>query len=336
MIDVLFRVDDGPGIGAGHLMRCRALAEALDEAGGRAGLLASGASPLHDAWRAAGIPVAVHGAPIGGDQDRLVTAELARSRSADWLVIDGYGFDTAWLDEIGRQCRVLCLDDLGCRDPSVAIVLNHNFGAELRCRGAYTRAGRALLGAEWFLLRREWRTVKRQAEPGRMVVTMGGDDSENLALSIMHALLDDGRPFHADVVSSAAPPGFDEARRLAAEHPHCFTLHRAPINLAGVMARTAVAVCGGGVTSVEATSLGVVPLIKVLADNQAPGAQAMAAAGVARVAKPGRDGPAELATQALDMLADSAALADMARRAGAVIDGRGAARVVEVMTSVMQ
>lgn len=336
MIDVLFRADDGPGIGAGHLMRCRALAEAVEAAGGRAHLLAHADSPLHRDWRAEGARVETHGLLIGSGQDMDATLKFARAVEADWLVADGYAFDVAWLEALARQHRLLYLDDLGARDAAAALVLNQNAGAEERYRTTYTRARRALLGVEWFLLGCAWQAVTPRPEPGRLLVTLGGDDRDNLTLALMRVLLADGRAFHADVVCSAPEAGFQAAWELASACPDRFTLHRVPIDLAPLMARASVAVCGGGVTPLEAASLGVPLVIKVLADNQAPGAQALASAGAALVVAGESEGVTGVAGLALGLLADDDARAVLAERAHALVDGKGAARVMAVMTEAMQ
>jgi UDP-2,4-diacetamido-2,4,6-trideoxy-beta-L-altropyranose hydrolase len=335
MIDVLFRVDDGPGIGAGHLMRCSAMMEAVAAVGGRSHVLAARASPLHPALQAAGASVTVRDVPVGSAADLAATRETAAAVAADWLVVDGYAFGTEWLDALADEQPTLYLDDTAARDARAALVLNQNPGAEQRYRRAYPRAGRALLGLDYFLLRGAWRAAVRAPEPQRLLVTLGGDDRDNRALALMRALLDDGRTFRADVVSSAPDSGFREAAELAAAAPRAFELHRAPADLVPLAARAAVAVCAGGVTAVEIMSLQVPEVVVVTADNQLPGALALATAGQARLALPGERQIREAAQMALD----EAALAGMTRNpagAGTVVDGRGAERVVSAMEQIRE
>lgn len=336
MIEVLFRVDDGPGIGAGHLMRCQALAEAVQAVGGRVRLLASAPSPMHEGWRAAGARVETHSLEIGGEADLVATLRHAETGAPHWLVADGYGFGQDWLDRLAARHRLLYLDDLGNRDAGAALVLNQNPGAEARYGSAYGRAGRALLGLSWFLLRRDFREIRPRHEPGRLLISLGGDDRDNLTLAIMKALVADGRVFCADVVSSAPEAGHKEALAYALAHPGRFIVHRAPVSLAPLMARAALAICGGGVTPVEAASLGVPALVKVLADNQSPGARSLVDAGVAIAVEAGEGGGEALARAALDALTDETVRPMMARRARALVDGQGAARVVAAMRETMQ
>ncbi|NWG87664.1 MAG: hypothetical protein HXY26_09205 [Hydrogenophilaceae bacterium] len=336
MLKVLFRADDGPGIGAGHLMRCLALAEAVRERGGAVHLSAARASALHVEWEKLGAVVQVEPRAIGSGADLATTQATARAAQADWLVVDGYGFDTAWLDAAAAAQHTLCLDDLGQRDPAVSLVLNQNPGAEQRYGSAYRRCGRALLGLDWFLLRRAWREARHEPEPGRLLLTLGGDDPDNRMLGLMQALLADGRDFVADVVSSAPEAGFRQAQALAEAYPDRFALHCGPVELPPLMRRAAVVVSGGGVTPVEAASLGAAPVVLVLADNQKPGAEYLAAAGAARVTTLAEDGIAKATSLALDVLHDDAARAAMAARGRGLIDGGGAARLVAVMMEMKE
>ena len=331
MSKFLFRVDDGPGIGAGHLMRCLALAEAAHEHGGTVRLCTARPSPLHTRWLDFGAQIHVREREVGSMDDLAQTLQQVREFDADWLVIDGYGFATPWLDAAAGACRVLCLDDLGNRDAAVQLMLNQNPGAEQRYGARYRRCGRALLGLDWFLLRREWREVQRATLPRRLVLTLGGADPDDCMLALMHALLADGRAFVADVVSSAPEAGFQRALEMAKLHPERFTVHRAPVALPPLIRRAAVAISGGGVTPIEVASLGVPSVIVVLADNQKPGAEYLGAAGAARVLSFCEGVLVSAARSALDLLDEDMTRSEMTLRGRALIDGAGPARVLAAM-----
>lgn len=331
MLKVLFRVDDGPGIGAGHLMRCLALAEAAHEQGWVIRLCTVRASALHADWRDLDMQIHVQQCEVGSADDLEQTLQHVREFDADWLVVDGYGFATAWLDAAAEACRVLSLDDLGNRDAGVRLMLNQNPGAEQRYDLVYSRCGRALLGLDWFLLRRAWREVPHAQEPRRLLLTLGGEDPDNRMLGLMQALLADDREFMADVVSSAPEAGFQQALAMAQRRPDRFTVHRGPVALPPLMQRAAVVISGGGVTPIEAASLGVAPIIVMMADNQKPGAEYMSAAGAARSLEFGDGAMVSAARLALDLLDDDMTRSNMAARGRALVDGAGPARVVAAM-----
>ncbi len=336
MIDVLFRVDDGPGIGAGHLMRCLALAEAVVDAGGRPHLLTSKKSSLHKLWPMINATISTHGLEIGGADDLVNTIQSARELRVDWIVIDGYAFDKNWLDALASQHRLLYLDDLGNKNAKAAIVLNQNAGAEFRYGDSYSQVGRTLLGLEWFLLRRAWRATVPEPSPRQILITLGGDDRANTALLLMHELVRQGGNFCADVVCSAPEAGFVQSRDLSARYPGRFNLYRAPADLPCLMTRAAVVICGGGVTAVEAASLGVPAVIVVLAENQLPGAQALMQLGTARAVLPCESPAIEAARFAFEFLEDERANSAASSCGRRLIDGKGASRVVEILMEAIR
>jgi UDP-2,4-diacetamido-2,4,6-trideoxy-beta-L-altropyranose hydrolase len=331
MLKVLFRVDDGLNIGAGHLMRCLALAEAVHDEGGTVHLSTVRASRLHAKWEGVDASVRVEPRGIGSETDLETTLAAMTAIGADWLVIDGYSFDTAWIDRAALGRHTLLLDDLGQRDAKVSLVLNQNPGAEMRYAAAYQHCGRPLLGLHWLLLRREWRMREYKAEARRLLITLGGEDQDYRTLSIMQALLADGRDFVADVVSAASEAGWGHEQALADLHPNRFILHRGPVSLPPLMCRSTVVVSGGGLTALEAVTMGAVAVVLVLAENQRPGIENLAEVGLVKI---GGAQMAEVAHQALDLLWNEAARMAMSRQKKHKIDWQGPARIAAVLKGI--
>jgi spore coat polysaccharide biosynthesis predicted glycosyltransferase SpsG len=286
---------------------------------------------MHVVWRDLDAQIYVETREIGRANDMTLTLRHARDFEADWIVVDGYNFGIEWLDALGEQYSVLCLDDLGDRNAAVRLMLNQNAGAEQRYMSAYNRCGRALLGLDWFLLRREWREVQHVPESRRLMLTLGGEDPDNRMLELMSALLADGRPFIADVVSSASEESFQRAMAMALEWPDRFIMHRGPVALPPLLRLAAVVVSGGGVTSIEVASQGVASVIVILAENQKPGAEYLAAAGAVRSVVLGDGAEFQVAQLALDLLDDDMARSNMALRGCAMVDGNGSKRVMATM-----
>jgi len=330
MNDFLFRVDDGPGVGAGHLMRCLALAEEICQSGGSVHVLATRPSVLHDRWRALGAEVMIRDCRIGSEEDLAFTLQLASQVDASWMIVDGYGFTVDWLDVVGLASKTLCLDDVGERDPSVALVLNHNPGAELRYVERYRRCGQALLGSDWFLLRNEFKPQIRSPEHGQILVCLGGEDSDNRTMRVMQALLADSGPdVWVDVVCNAPPAEMAAVSELALSTGGRFQVYAGPLPLAPLMGRARVMICGGGVTAVEALSMGLEVVAVVLADNQAAGMVYLAHAGMLHVVHAVGDWAVDAAHAALEKLTTTEALNAQQKSLG--FDGLGARRVFTEM-----
>lgn len=337
MNDFLFRVDDGPGVGAGHLMRCLALAEEIRQSGGKVHLLATRKSVLHHRWRAIGSDVVIRDCRIGGDEDLSTTKKVASQVDASWIIVDGYGFTVEWLDALGCDRKILCLDDLNMRDPSVTIVLNHNPGAEQRYAENYRRCELALLGCDWFLLRNEFKHQTRLFGYRQILVSLGGEDPDNRTIRVMQALLDRIRPdVWVDVVCNAPVTTMDAAFELAAISRGQLHVHAGPLELAPFLVRAQVLICGGGVTPIEALALGTVPVILTLAENQIPGSCQLADAGVARIFDADDYGILAAASMAQELLEDDVARNAMSVLGRKMVDGKGAERVFKIMIGETQ
>lgn len=140
-VNVLFRCDGNRDIGAGHLVRCGALAREIMRRGGRAALLCRGI-PEELRWAAAGaavIPLAADGldAPPGTrggvcESDPQPLLDVARRWQADWIFVDHYGADANYLGGVWEAgYRLAVLDDAGGRDlRALDLVVNPNLGAE--------------------------------------------------------------------------------------------------------------------------------------------------------------------------------------------------------------
>jgi UDP-2,4-diacetamido-2,4,6-trideoxy-beta-L-altropyranose hydrolase len=332
MTNALFRVDAGPDIGSGHMMRCLALAEAWCARGGSVALLTSDQSPLPVGWAALGAEIyrSLLGG-LGDANDLIQTRKLAAELRADWVVADGYHFAESWLEAVGKSTRLLYLDDLGERDAAADLVLNQNAGAETHYGDAYARCKRSLLGLDWFLLGSSWRETRHSPEPRRLLITLGGSSCVELTLALMRNLLSTGGCFFADVVVTALLTETDAVVRFAECNAARFKVHQGPLHLPSLMTRAVVVVCGGGVTSVEALSLGAVPVIITLAENQIPGSRQLAALDVARVFGANYD-DIVAATNMVHFLLDNEGIRrSMAENARRILDGQGAQRVAQVM-----
>ena len=152
----LFRCDASPLIGAGHVMRCLALAEWLGEAGWRIGF-AVGKETITTvpALAASGFRVCVLS---DEDPEPEALREQASGR-AELLVVDHYKRDVAFETSCrsfankiscarrrdGSQSRLRCRRRCGCEQRGVLC---------RACARACTRAGRACLRADTPILRR--------------------------------------------------------------------------------------------------------------------------------------------------------------------------------------
>lgn len=337
---LLLRADAGPGIGSGHVSRLLSLAEAWIDAGGRARLLTAGiSSELSLRAGSLGVEIvrlpAAHPAP--GDLAALKT-EIAGSGPKPWVAVDGYGFDAAYYRGARETgARVLAVDDIPrLPDYPVDALLNQNAGAETL---SYPLPPEALplLGPKWALLRRSRCEAAPSRTPGpepRILISFGGADPGDATALAIRALKRLKSPYRALVVAGPDNPRLEALTALAEGAP---IVVKKAVNMAAEMGSADAALLGGGVTMLEACVAGLPSLVATIADNQEPGASALARGGAVRLLGRAADLSEGALAAALDeLLGDAPARAELSSKGRLAADGRGSARAAAALLALSE
>ena len=343
---LLIRADASVSIGTGHVMRCLALAQAWQDAGGHVFFaMAESTTAIRARVAAESCEVADILAGAGTVGDALQTAELAKNSKCEWLAVDGYQFGEDYQRAITAQgWKLLFLDDYGHTGEYLAnVVLNQNVSANEALYGNRSPKTRLLLGPRYCLLRREfsaWRDWKREvpAIGRRVLVTMGGSDPENFTARAMDALIrTEIEELEAIVVVGGSNPHAETLERTAAESRKKIRVGRDVANMAELMAWADVAVSSAGTTCWELCLLALPSLLVDVAANQTALAQEMARLGCAIHVGGPKDYTAEqLADQIEALLRSGDRRVDLSLRCRELVDGRGAQRVVSAMHGRLQ
>lgn len=274
---LLFRVDADAAIGAGHALRCLALAQAWP---GETHFLMADPDPAIAA-RLGGEGVHVHSldAPPSGADDAEETIALARTLRADWLVLDGYHLGAVFQESVkSAGLRLLAIDDYGHAHRYAAdLVLNQNIEATERFYDSRSPRTRLLLGPAYFLLRREFVDAapvpKRQgAAATAITLALGGGPGGAVASRILGVLARLGRTdIDVRVIGDVEPRATPFACRFEKRVPDMPTR----------LAATDLLVTAGGVTAYEAAFLGVPTALLITAENQRGTAEAFGQRGMA-------------------------------------------------------
>lgn len=356
---LVLRADSGPQVGLGHVMRLAGLGQAWVQRGGRA-LLLTRQLPAGLGPRLAGMGLKTQVMPdeiaAGSAEDLAWIRSQAAAMGARAVLIDGYAFRPAWLQQLRAQdLRVACVDDLGAADLQVDLVLMPNAGAV----APDLAISPVLAGALYTPVRAEFTGLspKVAPQPGRrrLLVTCGGSDPAGLtglALSAALAVMQypdvkGNLTVQVDVVLGSAVPLTQVAAvdQLASAVPSVRIL-REVADMAALMAQADVALTAAGTTCWELAAAGVPMLVVPVAANQATVVQGIlsAQAGITAGQAPQAADPAqalsalplptaqelERALHRLLTLGDAEWLA-MSRAGQALIDGRGAARIADAL-----
>lgn len=322
----VFRFDAAPELGAGHAYRCLTLAESLTRLG----------------WDCTGIAnrEAADTVPALRDHPalKLRIGGHADAQPADLLVVDHYGLEAGW--EAG--CRswaksVLVIDDLADRRHDCDLLLDQTFGREAAdYAGLVPDRCRVLAGSGYTLLRPAFARARAASlarrgetpELRRILVSLGATDPDNHSLIALQGIAESGLPVAVDVVLGSAAPHLAAVRRQIAGMPQSVRLHLDIGNMEELMGAADLAIGAAGTSTWERCCLGLPSLLMVIADNQRQIAEAVSAAGAARLLAGPRDSLAGQVAAALrDLAGDPDALRGLSARAAEICDGRGCDRL---------
>ena len=326
----LFRCDASALIGAGHVMRCLALAEWLREAGWRiAFAVGKETVPTVPALAASGFRVCVLN---DEDPEPEALREQASGR-ADLLVVDHYKRDVAF----ETSCRsfaskILVLDDATGRNHDCDIVVDAAASNEECYAGHVPAHARVLTGLAYALVRRSFvahREMSLARRDGRQVqeilVSCGATDPGNATTAALESLDYVAKNISSIVVLSSRAPHVDTVRKQLHGKARLLTDVQ---DMAELMTNADLAIGASGSTAYERAVVGLPSILVTVADNQR---------GIARRMT---EGEAALDGGALDrglvtrlralvesLLSDPDLRRRLAQAASALVDGRGALRI---------
>ncbi len=193
LLNIVVRVDASIEIGAGHFVRQLALAQLLvDEEFDLHFLTKTNQDGLLDQAANEEIKVEQLQPSITIEDDAISTIAYAKSVGANWVVLDGYHFVTAYQQTLkDAGLKLLCVDDMAHCHFVADIVLNQNtVDSSIYSKEPDTQL---LMGPEYALLRREFRLFKEKKvirnEIKDIMITMGGSDEKNVTETILKWLL---------------------------------------------------------------------------------------------------------------------------------------------------
>ncbi len=359
MMRVIVRVDASALLGAGHVMRCLALAGELKERGHQVVFVMRPLmGNMMDEAKAAGFDVL--GLPDlqftaansqaewiekarstdGQRRDAIETLALLPHRSWDWLLVDHYALGAQWQLAMGVAAqKLLVIDDQADRLLHCGLLLNQNPGANTESYvGLIPLGSQTLIGPHYALLRPEFSSrashvhgLNRASTNARVLVSLGSVDPQGLALKVVSALADCGfRGSGVTVVVGNHNP--QELELLASCRALGFVGLKSTNTMAQLMSQADWAVGAGGVSLLERCAMSLPSIVLAIAPNQQPGVAAAQFAGAVLALDPLNACFLDQLRQAIQsLLTEPERLKAMSQAATSLCDGRGTLRVAEVL-----
>ena len=284
---LIIRADGNAKIGAGHLMRCLTIAEAVRDCAGwkkdeilfvcadedSAGMVEAhgfAAGVLHTDYRfmeteleqgeTAKAPVPSKGF-IGWERYVRGTGHI--------LLVDSYYVTDVYLEQLKRFGRVFLMDDLQDHAYPVENVINYNlFADEAVYRRIYAGSPtKFYLGGRYVPLREQFQRVDYQVKDvvRNVLITTGGGDADGIAGEILDKIYAPDIIFH--MLVGRFNPHFDRYLERA-KHSSNIRIHQDVQDMAALMCGCDMAVSAGGSTIYELAAVGVPFICFSYAPNQ--------------------------------------------------------------------
>jgi len=352
---VVIRADASIKIGAGHVMRCLTLADALKKHTNVEVIFVCREQPgqLREVISKRGyevislpekkknydpeISAPAHAKWLGVSwkQDIEDTLVAIGKEKVDWLIVDHYAIDYRWHQSAKTICnKLMVIDDLADRKYDCDILLDQTYGRNPETYHSLVKEGcQLLVGAKYTLLVDDFFRLRYQAlekrkkinKINRILVSLGSMDPDNLTSIILRGLNQAIWEYYpdVDVVLGSHAPHLQSVINESKQHKLNINVHVDVSNMAELMLYSDLAIGTGGTTSWERCCLGLPTIILQLADNQKEVIRGLIQTGAVRYIS-GKNIAEEIVTECAELQSNIAELHNLSDQSFKVVNGIGA------------
>ena len=329
----MIRADATPTMGAGHMMRCIALAEAWKRNNGHVLFVSAASVPFAlQRIRREGFELELLRAEAGSWEDATLSKAIAEARQARWMAIDGYHFGEDYLNTVGAKgSKLLLIDDVGRRSANADVILNQNLHASATMYPKRHNKTSLLLGTRFAMLRQEFagghpeqvRPIPQIAT--KILVTLGGGTQTTALNEVVKAVGTLGSEIEVAVVHCEPL----NAQRL--ERSACIRFLAMVDDMSSVMVWADIAISAAGSTCWELCRFGVPAILIDLADNQRRIGCGLHSMGITMHIPWERADAAAISHALRELIPDEKRRREMSEKGMALVDGKGSQRVVAAL-----
>ncbi|MDL2143313.1 UDP-2,4-diacetamido-2,4,6-trideoxy-beta-L-altropyranose hydrolase [Flavobacterium tructae] len=268
---ILFRADGNHIIGLGHITRCMALADMLDnnfeivflcrKLTNEQKIIVSKSFSLIE---------------LNGDnlQDEIIELENIINKD-DIVVLDGYCFDLSYQTKVKTMAKKLVMiDDLAERKIIADLIINHG-GEFIKDKYDLESNSELLAGFKYLLVRKEFLKsrfeIKEISKIDTVFICMGGSDPFNVTPKALQATLDCNFVKKIIVVAGNAFMNFDEIHAIASLNKHVEIKIERNVDakaMVKLINESQIAICPSSSIALEVCCVGSGILTGYVIDNQ--------------------------------------------------------------------
>lgn len=361
-MNIVVRVDSSFDIGAGHLMRCLTLANALRERGAHVSFVCGDSpgnqnsilrkqryivyelkAPPTESFSS--VSVSMDGVAVDWEFDAQQTIQslIGDIDKIDWLIVDHFSLDARWEAKIKDHVKkIMVIDNLADRAHNCDLLLDYedlNGDVSDRYLDHVPERCLRLLGPRYVILRPEFAKMRkivkcRNGSIKNILIFMGSSDQLNITGQILETLVAvTVEKFHIDVVVGYINPHKVTIQHLCSKVPNA-TYHCQTSDMASLMARSDLMIGTAGVSIWEACCLGLPSMVIVTAKNQELATKTLATKGIlTNLGVQGNLSMQNFKANIRDMFNDSSICRSQSKKAYELVDGDGVEKIISNVLS---
>lgn len=328
LANVLFLTEGGVNVGLGHVTRCVSLLRAFEKKGLTSKMIINGDDSVKNLLR--GISFRIE------NWLELLTDIFDEIRKTEIVIVDSYLASRLLCRKISDNCRyVVYLDDNVRIEYPKGTVINGCIGAE--ALGYEKKTGvKYILGVKHIPLRPEFTSVPDKnirSMVSEIVVTFGGDDTKDMTPRVVKLLRKEFPSISLKVLIGQAFRSVDRFESMKDEKTELIFSPTAP-EIKKIMLASDIAISAGGQTLYELARVGVPTVAVLVANNQQGNISGLVKEGFIEYAGFWRSPDLEhKIVRNVRMLMPQRVREKKKKIGRAIVDGRGAARIVDKIVS---
>lgn len=283
-MNILFRCDGSIEIGMGHVVRCRALADELSQNHNSNITFAMRTSKLGIEKVNKLYPVLISKEKNNAFNYENWIVDCINKTNAKILVLDVRdGLSREELKKIKNSTgiKVVTIDDPEDKRLETDLAFYPPV-PQLEKTDWSVFKGELFIGWNYVLLRKEF--SKKYPEPDNPIpnifVSMGGTDENNITQFVVEALQQVTDKFHVNIILGPGYQDEAELKLLLAGINYGYFIYEDPINIAGIMSQSDLAIISFGQTAYELAALGVPSIYVCISDDHVESSQLFVNEGI--------------------------------------------------------
>ena len=329
---IVFRADANEIIGTGHVMRCLSIARAYFKVGKEV-IFVTSDHKSDELILGNGFSSICLGCSWCDIETDGIYGILEQHRP-ELVIVDSYYITEQYMRNLSRKVRTAYIDDLNAGTWDVDYLINYNvFGTTINYANYADTRTKLILGMSYAPLREEFFDIGEHIikDVTDILISAGGADPAKVTENIMLNTCPKWKGICFHFVVGALNPRIENIKSIAGNTENA-VLHINEKDMSGLMRKCDMAVSAAGSTLYELCACGTPTICYTLADNQLLLANGFAEKGVMAYTGDCRCNGRffdELGNKLTELISDSDAREKLSIRMQAILDGKGAERIVK-------